>query len=126
MGFVSVAIAGMVPSLLYVCTIAAMIILAIASVSYTPVASSLVVELAPEQLRGVYLSINSQCWAVGYFIGPAIGGAAMDLEKPWVDWFWLAIAASIGLGLWILKSLDRLIRQPSSQPTSTPVSSDRL
>lgn len=108
-GFIFVAIAGSVSALLYTGAIASMLLLAIATVSYTPVASTLVVELAPENLRGVYLSLNAQCWAIGYFVGPAIGGAAMDLQKPWVDWFWIAIAGSIGLGLWILNHLQILI-----------------
>lgn len=112
-GFVFVAIAGSFPAWLYPGAAAAMLLLAIAQVSYTPVASALVVELAPDQLRGIYLSINSQCWAVGYFIGPAIGGAAMDLEKPWVDWFWIAIASTIVLGLWVLTILGQLINKQS-------------
>lgn len=46
-------------------------LLAIATVSYLPLASALVTDLAPEPVRGVYLSVNSLCQAVGYFIGPA-------------------------------------------------------
>ena len=109
LGFLGVAIAGSFPALLYVSAIAAMILLAIATVSYTPVASSLVVELAPPNLRGVYLSLNSQCWAVGYFIGPAIGGVAMDWDKPQVDYFWVALALSTSAGLYFLTQLRRLI-----------------
>jgi MFS family permease len=88
----------------------AMIVLALATVSYTPVASSLVAALAPEAYRGVYLSINSQCWAIGYLLGPALGGAAMDWPRPWVDYYWVGIATLMGAGLLILKQLDRQIR----------------
>lgn len=84
-------------------------ILAIATVTYMPSASSLVVDLAPESLRGVYLSINSQCWALGYFIGPPLGGFALDQPRPLPDQFWLGLAASVGLAVVILRVLDRLL-----------------
>jgi MFS family permease len=83
-------------------------VLAIATVAYTPSASSLVVELAPTELRGVYLSINSLCWAVGYAIGPPLGGWAMDQPRPWADLFWLGLAASIGICLLILMQLAKI------------------
>ena len=54
LGFICVVIAGNIPELLYLGALTAMILLAIASVSYTPVASALVVDLAPENLRGVF------------------------------------------------------------------------
>lgn len=106
-GFCCVALAGTDTQWSTVATVTAMGLMAIATVSYTPVASALVVELAPDSLRGVYLSINSQCWAIGYFIGPAIGGFAMDQKQPWVDLFWLGVAASIPLGLMVLRQLDK-------------------
>ncbi|MCM1982394.1 MDR family MFS transporter [Lyngbya confervoides] len=110
LGFAGVATASRLPGLTYPGTGLAMLLLAIATVSYTPVASALVVELAPHNLRGVYLSINSQCWAVGYFVGPAIGGIAMDLNQPWVDGFWLIMVTSIGLGFVLLRWLDRWMK----------------
>ena len=83
-------------------------IMSLGMVSYTPVASGLVADLAPESLRGVYLSINSQCWAIGYFIGPPLGGWALDRSQV-TDYFWLCCAASVLFGLGILQYLRRLI-----------------
>jgi MFS family permease len=85
-------------------------ILAIATVAYLPIASSLVADLAPPTVRGVYLSINSLCWAVGYFIGPALGGLALDQQRLWIDFYWLGLALSISLVLLILRYLDYLIK----------------
>jgi MFS family permease len=79
--------------------------LALATVAYTPVASSLVVRLAPEPLRGVYLSVNSMCWAMGYLIGPPLGGWALD--QSFAHGFWLGLAASAGPGIAILAVLQR-------------------
>ncbi|MFW6359911.1 MAG: MFS transporter [Chroococcales cyanobacterium] len=108
-GFTLIWVTGIVSNHALIPAVFALGIMAIGMVSYTPSASGLVVELAPESLRGVYLSINSQCWAVGYFIGPAIGGWAMDQPRIIADTFWLIAAASIVLGLLILQYLDRLL-----------------
>ncbi|MEL6578676.1 MAG: MFS transporter [Cyanobacteria bacterium J06621_12] len=85
-------------------------VMSLGMVTYTPVASGLVAELAPESLRGVYFSINSQCWAVGYFIGPPLGGWALD-HPEFTGYFWLACGASVFIGLGILQYLQRLIAQ---------------
>ena len=78
-------------------------------VTYTPIASGLVAELAPESLRGVYFSINSQCWAIGYFIGPPLGGWALD-HPQFTNYFWLLCTASVFVGMGILQYLKQLIR----------------
>ncbi|HEY9769529.1 MAG TPA: MFS transporter [Coleofasciculaceae cyanobacterium] len=83
-------------------------IMSLGMVTYTPIASSLVADLAPESLRGVYLSINSQCWAIGYFIGPPLGGWALD-HPQFTNYFWLSCATSILVGMGILQYLKRLI-----------------
>jgi MFS family permease len=82
-------------------------LMAIAMASYTPIASALVVALAPESLRGVYLSLNSQCWAIGYLIGPALGGLAMDQPSALANGYWLMLMGSIPVGLVILRALAR-------------------
>jgi MFS family permease len=78
----------------------------IATALYTPSASGLVVDLAPEDLRGTYLAINAQCWAIGYLIGPPLGGWVLDQSRIIIDGFWLAIAFSTLLGIWILRSVE--------------------
>jgi MFS family permease len=84
-------------------------VLAIATVSYTPAASSLVVGLAPISARGVYLSINSLCWAAGYFVGPVMGGWAMDQTQAIAHPFWIAVALSVAVIIGLLQWLDRLM-----------------
>jgi MFS family permease len=82
-------------------------VMAIATVSYTPAASSIVTGLAPAALRGVYLSVNSLCWAAGYFMGPAIGGWAMNHDGTIARNFWIGAAASVGLAIGVVQVLDR-------------------
>jgi len=81
--------------------------MAIAITAYNPVAASFVVMLAPDALRGVYLSVNSMCWAVGYFIGPPIGGWALDQSPQIANTFWLVAALSVVPILMVLSYLDR-------------------
>ncbi len=79
---------------------------AIAMVTYNPTASALVVDLAPESSRGIYFAINSQCWAIGYFIGPTVGGWVLDQDKATADISWLVLASSIVIAIVILRLLQ--------------------
>lgn len=89
--------------------ILALEILAIASVSFIPTSISLVTNLAPPSQRGVYFSINSLCWAVGYFIGPLLGGWVLDRPPQVADSFWLCLAASVVVTIAILQYLHRML-----------------
>lgn len=82
--------------------------MALGTVAYTPIASSLVVGLAPDALRGVYLSVNSMCWAIGYLIGPPLGGWALD--NAMAHSFWLGLMASTVGGAVILSVLQKQLQ----------------
>lgn len=109
-GFVLIWVTGVAATNQMMWAILALGVLAIATVGYTPSASALVVDLAPESLRGVYLSINSQCWAIGYFIGPPLGGWVLDQSATIVHNYWLVAAASTSIGILILQHLSRIFR----------------
>lgn len=110
LGFVFIWLTGVAPLSPLLWAVVALGILALGTATYMPSASSLVVDLAPESLRGIYLGVNSQCWAIGYFIGPPLGGWAMD-QAPWIaHGFWLGMAASIVLAIAILQLLQRQMR----------------
>ncbi|WP_416672072.1 MFS transporter [Egbenema bharatensis] len=108
-GFVLIWLTGTVSSGHLMWAVLGLAVMALATVAYTPAASALVAGLAPDAMRGVYLSINSLCWAAGYFIGPVIGGWAMDQPPRIADGFWLMAALSVGIAVLILRSLDRLL-----------------
>jgi len=54
---------------------AAFSVLSVATAIYKPFAPVIIAELAPDSLRG---KISYQCWSIGYFIGPILGGWAID------------------------------------------------
>jgi len=107
-GFILVWMTGNVSDNILIWAILTLGIMSLGMITYTPIASGLVADLAPESLRGVYSSINSQCWAVGYFIGPPLGGLALD-HPQFIGYFWLSLAASVLIGIGILQYLNRLI-----------------
>ncbi|MGD1872516.1 MAG: MDR family MFS transporter [Mastigocoleus sp.] len=88
----------------------ALAIFAIATVSYTPSASALVTDIAPESQRGVYFSINSLCWAIGYFIGPTLGGWALS-NRETANYLWLGLAISTVFTVFILRYLNRIVKR---------------
>lgn len=115
LGFVLVWVTGITTSYALWWAILSLGIMAVAMVIYTPVASALVADLAPQSLRGVYLSINSQCWAIGYLIGPPLGGWALDRSVNFAHNFWLVAAGSISIGIVILQYLKRVLLNRASQ-----------
>lgn len=108
-GFVCVWVSGSSGQLGW--AILALGLLAIAIVTYTPSASSLITDLAPQSQLGVYFSINSLCWAAGYFIGPPLGGWALDRSPQVVNSFWLCLAASVVVTIAILQYLHQILRK---------------
>jgi len=110
MGFILIGLTGIAHSGNIFFAILGLGILSIAIVTYTPAASSIVADLAPESLRGVYLSINSQCWGIGYLIGPPLGGWALDQGQFFGNNFWLATALSVGVAILILRQLEGMLK----------------
>ncbi|EAW35764.1 MFS transporter [Lyngbya sp. PCC 8106] len=108
-GFLLIGLTGMVSENNLIFASIALGVLAIATVSYTPSASALVADLAPESLRGIYLAVNAQCWAIGYLIGPPLGGWVLDQTPQIVYNYWLGLAASIGITIAILQVLNRMM-----------------
>ncbi|MEG3839658.1 MFS transporter [Microcoleus sp. herbarium14] len=110
-GFIAIGLTGMAATGNLFLAVLGLSFLSVATVAYTPFASALVVDLAPESLRGVYLAVNSQCWAIGYLIGPPLGGLALDRGKLVADNYWLGLALSVGVAIVILQKLDRILKK---------------
>lgn len=105
-GFLLIWLTGMFPAQGLWWAMLSLGVIAIATAVYLAAAAALVIELAPEALRGVYLSVNSLCWAVGYFVGPVVGGWAMDQSRAIANNFWLLTACSVLLCVVILRHLN--------------------
>ncbi|MEH1927347.1 MFS transporter [Nostoc sp.] len=110
-GFGLIWVSGTAPSHHLVWVTLALGVFAVAIVSYTPSAASLVTELAPENQRGVYFSINAVCWAVGSFIGHPLGGWALDQPRIIIDGLWLGFCLSVIIVVVILQYLNRILAE---------------
>jgi MFS family permease len=119
-GFSLLWLTGSFNAMQVVWGIVALCLLSIGSVAYKPFSVAIVSELAPESLRGVYMAVSSQCWTVGYFVGPMIGGWAMDQAPPIAHIFWLAIATTTLVCITILWVFERMTTNAATQ--STPLS----
>ena len=108
-GFVLIWSAGVLQSGNIYLSAMGLAVFALAIVSYTPSAAALITDIAPSSQRGVYFSLNSLCWAVGYFIGPPLGGWVLDRPRVFVDNFWLSLALSVGITIAILRYLNKLL-----------------
>ena len=117
-GFFLVWATGMVASLQLVWMIAALSVLSIATAIYKPFAPALISELAPEGFRAVYIAISYQCWSLGYFIGPVLGGWAMDQSRTITHHFWIVAAIASICGLLILQVLGQIQLSTRSAPTT--------
>lgn len=107
--FILIGLTGMLNYANIIWAILGLGISAIALVCYLPSASALVADLAPDNARGIYLSINSQCWGMGYLIGPPLGGLIFDQGKIAADNFWVGMALSVAGVIFILRHLDRAL-----------------
>ncbi len=110
-GFALIWVSGAAPSHHLVWAILALGVFAVAIVSYTPSAASLVTELAPENQRGVYFSTNALCWAVGSFIGHPLGGWALDHPQIITNSYWLCFILSVAIAVAILQFLNRILAE---------------
>lgn len=109
LGFVLVWVTGVATNYQLLWAILALGVFAIAIVSFTPFASALVTDLAPPSQLGVYFSMSSLCWAIGYFIGPPLGGWALDRTPMFANNFWLGLALSVSILILVLYYLEQLL-----------------
>lgn len=106
-GLLLVGATGMVTSGQVLWMVASLSLLSVAAAIYKPFAPAFVAELAPESLRGAYLGISYQCWSVGYFVGPVLGGWAVDRSPAIAQGLWLIAAISAFFSLLILYFLGQ-------------------
>ncbi|MGD1906338.1 MAG: MFS transporter [Leptolyngbyaceae cyanobacterium] len=104
---------GVISANALVPAVAAFLLVAIAEVIYAPSAIALVGEMAPADLRGVYFALESECWAIGFFIGPALGGWALDHPQDWATALWLGLIASATVAGAILVVLQQRLGEPA-------------
>ncbi|MEM6427208.1 MAG: MFS transporter, partial [Cyanobacteria bacterium P01_D01_bin.128] len=87
--------------------------IAVAEVLYGTSATALVGEIAPIDQRGVYFALESECWAVGFLIGPAAGGWALDHPETGKN-LWLVLVITAAIAAVLVAWLKAELRQTPS------------
>lgn len=131
--FLLIGLLGIAPWGLWSLIITAFSLIAIAEILYGPSASALVADMAPAARRGIYFSLDSECWAIGFLVGPALGGWALNqaqlasalapahIVQPLQflllqgAGLWLALMASAAIAAVILKQLQRQLAMSQAQ-----------
>lgn len=88
-------------------------LIALAEILYAPAATAIVGDIAPADRRGVYFALESECWAIGFLIGPSLGGWALDHTDTIGSsvWLWALVSTVIpGALLWVLRR--RILNTP--------------
>lgn len=114
-GFLLIWGTGVVPAEAWILAVGAFTLIAIAEILYSPAGVTLMSNLAPANLRGIYFALESQCWAIGFMIGPAIGGWALDHPDTLGTNFWLLLVAGGGAAagvLWVLEQRITVMGEP--------------
>ncbi|NES24578.1 MAG: MFS transporter, partial [Symploca sp. SIO3E6] len=115
-GFLLIWLIGVTSTKPLIFAIGAFSVIAMAEIIYSPAASALVGEIAPVDLRGIYFSLESECWAIGFLIGPALGGWALDHPNTAGTNFWLMLIITAGVAAVILRFLKHRMTDVVSNP----------
>ena len=74
----------------------AIIFCGIGTSSFLPTSSDIVFRIAPNNKKGFALAILSQCFAIGYFIGPIASGKILDyFGNASIIWITISISCLI-------------------------------
>ncbi len=84
-----------------------MVIVTIGELMIVPTAITYTANLAPEDMRGRYMSIFSLTWGIGTLIGPLMGGLLNDYFHPSAMWYGGGAAGLLGGVVFILLILNQ-------------------
>lgn len=95
---------------LFVLPVLAICVFVIGEMLFMPTSAVIVVDLAPEKLRGRYLAVNAVAWGIGWGVSSFIAGALLSTSIPWIIWpatIFLMGAGVIGGWLYDRSAPDR-------------------
>jgi MFS family permease len=92
-----------------------MVIMSFGELILVPTGSKYVADLAPEDLRGRYMSVYWLTWGVSRSVAPMVGGYLHDAIAPQAIWW-----GGLAIGLTSTLSLFLLSRRPEKRPEPVP------
>lgn len=96
--------------------LAAMAVFTLGELAHGPAAIALFGSLAPEHLRGTYMSVNSMTWSLGLGLGPVVMGCFLDAGRPGALWLlMIAVMAAAAAGLAVFeRRVPREVNRPGA------------
>jgi predicted MFS family arabinose efflux permease len=83
-----------------------MVIITLGELMLVPTATTFAANLAPEDMRGRYMSLFSLSWGVAAGIGPVVGGFLNDHVGPQAIWYGGGLIGAVGAGwFWVQNRL---------------------
>jgi MFS family permease len=80
----------------------AVCIFVIGEMLFMPTSAVVVVDLAPERLRGRYLAVNTVAWGIGWGVSSFIAGFLLSTPMPWIIWpVTIALMSAGVIGGWL-------------------------
>jgi len=98
-----------------------MVILTLGELILIPTTSKYVADIAPENLRGRYMSLYWFGWGMSRTLAPLIGGYLNDNISPraiWIGGLLFGLTSTLGLFLLNFMNQRRISASPSAQPDS--------
>ncbi|MEW6649405.1 MAG: MFS transporter [Chloroflexota bacterium] len=92
-----------------------MVIMTVGELVLVPTSSTYAANLAPEDMRGRYLSLYGLTWNVAAGIGPVAGGFLNDAVSPQAIWYGGGLCGLVSALLFIFFWLRRPSAQPAGQ-----------
>ena len=113
-GLVAFDLVALSPSNGFAIVLVAMSVFTVGELLHGPASTSLFSNLAPDHLRGTYMSVQSLSWGVGMGVGPVVAGAFFDLDWALMIWpaFALLVASSIAGFVFLGRTLPPEVDRP--------------
>lgn len=89
-----------------------MVLVTLGELMIVPTATTYTANLAPEDMRGRYMSMFSLTWGIGTLIGPLMGGFLNDYISPPSMWYGGGVAGLLGTLVFVLLIWSTLKREP--------------
>ncbi len=86
----------------YIPFVVAMLVITFGEMLEAPTCQALVVNLAPEDMRGRYLAVFGLGWMIPEAFGPFLAGIVMDNADSRVIWYVAMLVGFVGAGVFVL------------------------
>lgn len=113
-GLVGVGMAGAAFAPRGIGTAAAVVLVAVGTMLFAPIAPAVVSAMAPPDLRGRYMGVWTLVWLGGTALGPTFGGPAMDALGGRGAYLLLLAAACLGAVLFLILGRELRLRMGAS------------